>query len=408
MKKRHIICYSAIFLALSLFSFNITLSALANRNIGTLASMLTAKAASLPSPSVCTNENRIDNLSDITTAGLRELNQYQNICGSFVANHMMLLTSMPNSTKNAIELADSMAATLKTYSEYGVSPIVMVEPVTSWGLVDFSEYESGFYDDWISAYFKELKLQGLTDSQMGTWVPFPEANLPYWNTANTTASDFGVIVSKYLEALEGYFPNAQGSILLSSATYTDTNFSWQNENYASLLPYITNIEPGLVDSVGLQGFPWMPPEGSTAAPITNANTFLNIKQATSMADALKTKEIWFNTGTFSTAYAQSPNSIVFVDASTRLQILDSIISEASIAKSKGYDVSINLFAQDQSNTKEAIDWSYWHSEADESNIQADAMKSFIQGVYSHGIQLSIFDNGEQASNIPLIQDYMPE
>ncbi|MEX1123732.1 MAG: hypothetical protein WEC81_01005 [Patescibacteria group bacterium] len=320
---------------------------------------------------------------------LLQLNKYQESCNSYVTNQLMVFEDMPNSGVSAEKKGKAMSNRLKEFSEGSVTPIVIIEPSSEWGLIDFDEFNTGFYDDWISKYFETIKNSGVTDNMMGTWVPFPEANLPYWNNQNATPNDFSHVVNRYLGILKQYFPQAKGSVLLNSATYETTDFNWESGEYNSLIPYVKDINKEYVDSFGIQGFPWLPNAGGVGPGIFDAAEYLNFRLAIEAADTLEIKQIWFNTGTFSRKYTLDQESTVYVTAAKRKDLLDGILTEVERVKDRGYEVSINIFAHNKSALSEATDWSYLSSAED---IQA--LASFLTKAESNGIKVSLFDRSE--------------
>jgi hypothetical protein len=276
---------------------------------------------------------------------------------------------------------------LKAMREGGVTPLVIVEPTTEWGLIDFTEFNTGFYDQWIKDYFASMKQSGMTDETMGIWVPFPEANLPYWNRKNATPKDFAQIVNRYLTIYKTEFPEAKASILLNSATYESDDFDWERGDYTSLLPYVSDIKPKLVDSFGLQGFPWSPPATREGNGIFDAREFLNHQLALEAARKLQVREIWFNTGTYVTKYAQDEEKRVVISAAKRKDVSFGIINEVTRAKAAGYDVWVNVFAEDKSKVAEATDWSYLYAGRDHQQVFHD----FIWRMQESGIGISLYD-----------------
>lgn len=327
------------------------------------------------------------NLEGSTSKYMQKLSEYQVLCSSKVADKYMVFTSMPNSKEDAQSLAQRLLPELKAMQSAGVTPIVIVEPISEWGLIDFTEFNTGFYDTWINDYFIEMKKAGLTDDTMGVWVPFPEANLPYWNRKNATPKDFAQIVNRYLSIYKTHFPKARSSILLNSATYESDDFDWERGEYMSLLPYVSDIKPGLVDSFGLQGFPWLPPATREGNGIFDAREFLNYKLAVEAASKLQVKEIWFNTGTFATKYAQDEEKRVTIEATKRKDVSYGIVNEVVRAKESGFNVWVNVFAEDKSKVAEATDWSYLQVGRDHQQVFHD----FIWRLNEAGIGVSLYD-----------------
>ncbi len=342
----------------------------------------------------CSNEKAIEFPKDLAEPHLKKLSQYQDICGSKVTNSMMVFTDMPKDAIIARENAKKLAETLKQFNKYGIKPTVIVEPISEWGLIDFQEFGTGFYDNWIFTYFNELKRQGVTDEMMGTWVPFPEANLPYWNHANAQPADFAGIVNRYLKILKQQFPAAEGSILLNSATYETDDFEWTNGEYVSLRQYVVGLDKNLIDSVGLQGFPWVSPKEATSNAVFNPSEFLNHSLIAEAADILGVKDIWLNTGTFGAKYTIDPENTVYISADKRKDLLNGILSEAFNLKNLGYNVTINIFAQDKSLLPEATDWSYLPNSFSRDEQAQVVFVEFASKANNNKIGLSLFDRQE--------------
>jgi len=336
----------------------------------------------------CSDLPTINHLSDSGNTQLAKLEQYQAICNSFVSDTMMVFTGMPKDDSVAAEEAGKMAETLKEFSDYGIRPVVIAEPITDWGLIDYEEFRSGFYDGWLRTYFRTLQESGVTDQEMGTWVPFPEPNLPYWNHANATPDDFAAIVNDYLGIMKTYFPGAKGSVLLNSATYETDDFDWKSGEYLDLSPYVAGLKKEYIDSFGIQGFPWIAPAGESGE-ITDAGEFINYRLAVDAAKNLGVKKIWVNTGTFSRRYTDDERKMVYVNAPQRAAIFDSILSEILKIKNNGYSVSVNVFAEDKSKTEEACDWSYLSA----NNEEADRIvfRNFLNELYQNEVGVSVFN-----------------
>ena len=175
--------------------------------------------------------------------------------------------------------------------------------------------------------------------------------------------------------------------MLNSATYDTTDFEWENGDYVSLLPYVSNIKPGLVDSFGLQGFPWAPSAQSKGVGIYDAREYLNSELAVEAARKIGTREIWFNTGSFSLKYAQDSSKTVAITPQKRKEILNSIYDELSRAKEKGYSVWTNIFSEDKSSVAEATNWTYIDRDKSNQEVFAD----FIRKTLSQDIKISIYD-----------------
>jgi hypothetical protein len=323
------------------------------------------------------------NLASSTLPELRKLAEYEAVCGGAVAAKMMFFASMPINDADAKSLANDTAVTLKEYARFGISPLVILEPVTSAGTISFSEYQSGRYDSAMNTYFSTLKSNGITGQMMGTWVAFPEANIPEWG--NTNPNDFAACVTKTVQLQKKYFPASNASVMLDSKSYPSG--TWESGTYTSLLPYVKNIPKGLIDSFGYQGFPWPDPK-----PDYNAAHFLNPDIAKDAAQQLGVTSIWFNTGSFSQGKAYNGQTIA-VAPEQRQAILYDIIAQAKKLQVSGFSLSISLFAENKLNSAEGIDWSYWNVGNEKTGLSTTVFQSFIHEVRSSSIEFWLFDSG---------------
>lgn len=388
MNRREIIIYSLVFILATAFTVDLVFSVLTNKRLLTFNKVATTQKSNLPSGALtnqCSTTEKLT-LTDPVQSTLKKLKDYQEICQSSVTTRLMMFEQMPKDSNDAKTMAAAIAAKLIENSQNGIVPIVIVEPVSVWGLIDFEEFGDGFYDAWTNEYFDAIKSAGVTDQQMGVWVPFPEANLPYWNNQTATPEDFALVVNRYLSIMKSRFPTAKGSVLLNSATYSATDFDWQNGEYVSLLPYVSKLDKNLVSSFGLQGFPWMPNAKQVGPGVFDAREYLSSRLAIEAADSIGTKEIWFNTGSFRAKYTLDPELEVNVSAAKRKDILNGITDEVLRAKNLGYTVSINLFSEDKSQASEGTDWSYLGNAEDER-----VFVGFVSRLNSLGIGLSLFD-----------------
>ncbi len=338
----------------------------------------------------CDSQAPIANLASAKATALTKLKTYQDACHSYVTDTLMTFIGMPVSDETATTQAAHDATLIKEFAAHGVRPVLVAEPTdyaTSQN-IDFSLLAKGTYNPYLDKYFSLLKDAGLTDAQMGIWCPLPEANLPYWN--NNLPEYYAPSVNNYVSSLHKYFPTTSASLLLNSATYETTDFNWQNGDYSSLLPYIKGITPGSIQYAGLQGFPWAPTRGKPG-PILNAAEFLNPSLLAEMADYLKIKNVWFNTGSFAKKYALDPESRVTTTPEQRKSVLATVSEQASILQKQGYSVSINLFAQDKSNGSEETDWSYWTKNSPFNSEATPVLTQFIAQTKQNKQAFWLFD-----------------
>lgn len=390
MKKRHIVYINLVFLGLMMFSAGMVYQFMTGKKPLNMIADFTHRSKPLTvETATCVKDKAPIDLKTVQHPSLQKLSLYQQACHSFATDTMMTFVSMPSTDDQAIAYAEADAALLKDFASHKVRPLVVAEPTDKQGAaLDFSDFASGYYNPILERYFTELQKQGVTDEQMGIWTPFPEANLPYWE--NNKPEYFAPAVNNYVAVLRKVFPTAQTSILLNSATYDTTDFNWENGDYQSLDQYVKGIAPGTINYAGLQGFPWMARQGGTGA-ILNAAEFLNPDLLTEMASTIGTKKVWFNTGTFSTKYTLDPARIVEMSPERRKSVLRTIEDQAVAVQSQGYDVSINIFAQDKSKTAEETDWSYWTGNKPFSSESTPIITDFINDLSQKKINFWLFD-----------------
>ncbi|MCC7290031.1 hypothetical protein IT417_02170 [bacterium] len=340
----------------------------------------------------CSSKKPILGLNESKDSTLKRLGELQQICESFATDTQMIFTNMPNSEINASRLGLAVATKLKEFSKFGVRPLVIVEPVTEWGPIDFEEFNSGFYNKWIESFFVKLKNEGVGQGDMGIWVPFPEANLPYWNRGSSKPELFGENVMIYFKLLRKYYPTTERSILLNSVSYAADDENWEDGRYTSLLPYVKTLKPGSVDSFGIQGFPWRSPKSEkNPVYIYDPLEFINPSLAVEAAKFLHVKKIWINTGTFRAKFTNDPGELVTEPPNLRAEILNEILNQADILKKDGFDVAINIFAENKTETNEATDWSYWGKKVTEADKHSEIFKDFISKLSEKEIGFWFFD-----------------
>ena len=390
MKRKHIAVFSALFVGMMLLSAGTVYQYMTGRQLFSIVASITERRAPITVTTDRCNSQKPLDLTKAQTPELKKLATYQSACHSYVTNTMMTFVGFPVSHDSASQQAAIVATTLKDFATHSMRPLVIAEPTDydSGDNVDFGLVASGAYSTYLDEYFSAIKAAGITDQQMGIWTPFPEANLPYWN--NNQASYFATDVNIFIASLHKYFPGAETSIMLNSATYDTTDFNWQNGEYDSWLPYIKGIAPGSITYVGLEGFPWVPPAGGSG-PILNAAEFLNPDIVSEAASYLKTKQIWLNTGTFSKKYTLNSAQENGLSPSQRKAVLGTVNQQALILQKQGYHVSVNMFAQDKSLTAEATDWSYWSRSDPFHSESTTVLTQFISQLSQEQIGFWLFD-----------------
>jgi hypothetical protein len=389
MKFRHVILINFVFVALMVFSCGMVFEYMTGSKPLDALKLVDSQKQVVVTTTNCSTQKALG-LTNTQNPQIKKLAVYQEACHSYATNTMMIFVGIPMTSQDAAIEANQTAATLKTFASYHITPLVMAEPTdyTTSVNVDMGLFSKGKYTSYLATMFSDLKTQGVTASEMGIWNPFPEANLPYWN--NNQPQYFAPDVNTYVSAMDTYFPGTKTSIMLNAATYLPTDFNWQNGNYESLLPYLKGITAHSIDYAGYEGFPWVPPQGGSG-PILNAAEFLNPSIISEAADYLGTKNVWFNTGTFSQKYALDPSQIAYVAPQQRQAILTTIDQQALILQKQGYHVAINLFAQDKSKASEETNWSYWSNNQPFSSPDTPVLTSFINKLNAQNISFWLFD-----------------
>jgi hypothetical protein len=328
-------------------------------------------------------------LSNSKNPILRKLAEYEALCNNAVVDRLMFFTMVPTTDNEARQLAESTATTLRQFADVNIEPLVVFEPSSESSTI-LKDISDGAYDEVINNYFQALHDLNISDSDMGTWVLMPEANTPTWYT--TQPEDFVINVNKIGQIQKKFFPKSKVSILLNSRTYQDYDTAWNNGKLQSLIPYLSGMKEGLIDSFGYQGFPYISP-ANAAEPINQLDTkdFIPINLAIEAARKLKVQDIWLNTGTFSSIFSNDPEEKVVITPARRQTILLGITNEAHTLKNKGFNVSINLFAEDKSATKEHINWSYWQKGGWSESPDAKVLTKFLRDLRFNGIGFSLYD-----------------
>jgi hypothetical protein len=329
-------------------------------------------------------------LSSSPIAQLRKLAQYEQLCGGSITQRSSFFVPTPSTPSEAQTDAEDAAETLKAFASAKVAPLVFMEPNDVNGNnLDLNQYANGAYDNILTSYFAALKANGITSAMMGMWVYVPEGNLPLWSTSDPNI--FAAVVTKTAQFQKQAFPGSQTSIMLDSQSFA-AGTTWGAGTYVSLMPYVQNIPGGLIDSFGLQGFPWAAPANQPDQELLyNPATYLRADFAIEAAQHLGIKNVWFNTGTFGEKYSNQGAATVTVDPIKRQQMLDSVIQAAKTTQGKGIAVSIHLFAENKSDTAEATDWSYWHTTLNDKT-DTTVLVTFVHDAASAGIPLWLYDS----------------
>ena len=326
-------------------------------------------------------------LTEASDPKLRKLAQYQQVCGGQPASRSSFFVPTPATVAQAHSYASDIVATLQAYARYGIAPLIFMEPASATGAhLDLVQYQNGAYDGALDTYFADIKAAGITDSTMGLWVMLPEGNLPIWTSVDPAT--FAASVTKVAQFQKKYFPSSQTAIMLDSKTYPSAT-SWSGGAYASLVPYVQSIPKGLIDSLGLQGFPWSTPANQSGPNSYDPKVYLRTDLAAEAARSLGVTNVWINTGTFSRQHTNNVAATVTMTPVGRQALLDGALAQVKGLQGQGFAVSVHLFAQDKASVGEAVDWSYWQTPADSANT--DVFATFAHDLTAANIPLWIFD-----------------
>lgn len=289
-------------------------------------------------------------------AELQALWRLDRACQSAPADSSLHFTSLPTTPEAATLTVDALYRALGDYQRAGVSPVVIAEPAREVSKSALTGYADGSYLPAIEQLYQGLRDRGVTDGMMGTWVLLPEPNTPAWN--DTDSRHFTVAYQAIAGVQKRLFPGSKTSILLDAKSYPVGDSAWTKGSYAPLDPYLQAIPRSLVDSIGMQGFPWAPPRGTEGVALTSANSYLPIRLLSEAARRYGVSAVWLNTGTPRRMHTADAAQTVEFTSAQRQQMLRGALQQAVVLKKSGFQVSFSLFAQDKSAGSEAIDWSY--------------------------------------------------
>ena len=318
---------------------------------------------------------------------LRKLAEYETLCKGGATNQLMTFAAIPATNDEAVAGATAMANTLKEFSDFSITPLVIFEPSLSSSSI-MADIKTGMYDEALKTYFETLKQAGISSQQMGTWVLFPEANTPAWH--NTNPQDFTANIAKVAKLQKSVFPDSKTSVLLDSWSYQSDDLSWSRGELKSLLPFVKDLPLGLIDTFGLQGFPYRPPLGTDGEDRITAADFLPAHLANEAASSLKVKSVWLNTGTFHSMYATTTEEVQ-LSPDERKAALSSILHEAQLLQKDAFAVSINIFAQNKAELAEHVDWSYWPIATPAEGPDAAVLEHFLRQLRQYSIPVSFYD-----------------
>lgn len=318
-------------------------------------------------------------LSATRDRDLRKLAGFQSSYG-YVGKSLSFFTMIPADLESDLGEAEGVAAKLKAFAAAGVRPVVWSEPPDDLALIDIARGTKKIY--W-EEYFNRIKSMGVTDAQMGLWVPYPEINAPLWNRQGFAPGDFAKLMNSFSIAYKKVFPGAEAGILLNSYSYVPSDVDWEFGKAESYLPYVKGITRGNVDVVGIQAFPWWPRKNDPdKAPLDTVSKFLFMKWAVESANVLGTKSIMVHSGVPHTMHEGSATEVTIPDT-TRARVMREIGNVLVTYEKLGYDMSLSLFLEDKSDVGEGVDWSF-------DSAASSIMKRISRTTYCNGIPLVLF------------------
>src|SRR6266550_564404 len=307
---------------------------------------------------------------------LREVSEYERRLGHHF-DAVMRFTGLPSDVPQARSMGTGTAATMREYARYGVRPLMVMEPTADDGKVDLTALSSPGSIAILDAYFAALTAHGVTDEEMGTWVLLPEPNLPEWQDGNTDPALFRTNFVTLARALKRHFPAAEVSLMLDSTVYSAGVYHHGGAAVDELLPYVSGLPAGLVDSFGLQGFPW--------AAADQPADYLSAGAAIACARRLGVRDVWFNTGTASRYRDATSGAVTSVPFSSRARQLAGSLAEAAAVRAAGLNiVRINLFGQAKL-ADDGADWSYT------TPPDLTTLNMFGRRAAAEGIAISVFE-----------------
>lgn len=288
----------------------------------------------------------------------------------------MIFESMPLTADEGEDMAGRLAGILFPDS------VVIMEPGPV-GSMDLRLFAQGSCDKELNASFSGIKQRGLSGVGLGTWVPFPEPNNVIWDEKHQEPKYFVAAFNHYGKLFKSYFPDGRLSLLLD----TSTQISPGVYGRVPLTLFMEGIDNSLVDSVGIQGFAWLPFNGSGMRPELAAESFLNHKVVVESAKYLGVRKVWLNTGIPCSRWREGRQSAT-LNIGQWMTILSGILDEAIlISKDPQVDeAKINIFAENKSLTDEEIDFSFKND-----SVRRRAFADFVQKASKYNITVTVFE-----------------
>lgn len=339
--------------------------------------------------SACLDTAPLPGLSGSDDASLRRLGAYQDFCGSSVSDRMMVFVAFPTDPDSADALARGVSTVLSRFAAAGVTPVVLVEPTGTDGRpVRLADVADGDFDDALVIFFGKLSALGVTERELGIWIPYPEINTPAWDRNGFSETMFPGMVSDFFFLARRTFPDIRTGLLLNARSYDIGDTDWGDPRAGGFLPYLFGMEPGEAEVLVVQGFPWLPSSGGEAGAFLDPREFLVPDATVDAALRLGVSEVWVHTGTFGEAYAGTEGRVTLSPAERErtLRGIEDVL--LGIRDRTGLKTTLSLFAKDKSGTDEAVDWSYDIAPDGEEGF----LRPFLRRVSESGIRIMIFDS----------------
>lgn len=321
-------------------------------------------------PPIVSSENKV----------VSKLKEYHEVMDYERPEYLMAFMRIPDSKRKAKEYALEIAHIVREYWSHGFLPILIFEPSIEGEGASLGNIQAGHYDEYIDLLFFHLAhTHHIEKKQLWLIVPYPEINTPAFSRENFLPTDFPWLVNNFFQIVQKYYPDLRWSILLDSKTYEGT--TWSNGKYLSLKPYVEWIESKYVESFWLQGFPWISEDGKQKS--TNVRTFLPASIIFEASGFLKTRKVWFNTGTIGRKYSGS----IQMSPNERARTMNALLSFTRYLKQRGYTSTIHIFGKNNSSIPfDTTDWSYLQSVS-----HTDILRDFIKKAHDQGTWVGFFD-----------------
>lgn len=344
---------------------------------------------------------RSDLLSSARLRTLRQLGEFEALCQSQVTNRVFYSVEYVSDENLATAWANTVAADLKEFAEFGIEPVVVVQNTSTAPTAPVAETTSTrsaqltpttpSTQAWGKS-LDELLTAGVAPSQLKHWVLFPEPNVPGAKTGvAVTPKAYSTQVMTAMDSISERFPDAEYVLVMNAMTFPTAPFSWGEQEYVSWTPYLEGIDSNRISALGVVAFPWLPATGQSGAILTEPNEYIPhwiLKEATSYTGV---QNIWLITGTFASLYAEDPVQQITVPAEIRKEWLGKTLEVLKHWPSNSWEPTVVISTNDlraEANAS-ASDWGYWGSDLTTNQDHKWAVLEFIVSLRQHGIPLIV-------------------